>query len=99
MTLDTMKLLKAADLAADVELQSANAIENSASQAAPGSAPFLTATATVSAIHSEALHQKMLAAELRQEAALLAHRNAMRKENAAETSALRGLLVNLLQHK
>jgi hypothetical protein len=79
--LDNLKLLKASDRATDIELQSADSIENAASQTAPGSAPFLTATALVSGIHSQALAQKMLAAELRQEAAQLAHRNTLRKDN------------------
>ena len=99
LTLDNLKTLKAGDQATDIELESANAIENSSSQAAPGSAPFLTATAITSAIHAQALTQKLLAAELRQEAARLAHRNTLRKENATDTTQLRGLLVNLLQHQ
>jgi hypothetical protein len=99
MALDNLKTLKAADQATDIELQSADAIENSASQAAPGSAPFLTATAITSAIQVQALTQKLLAAELRQEAARLAHRNSLRKENATNTTQLRGVLVNLLQHQ
>ena len=99
LALDNLKMLKASDQATDIELQSADSIENAASQAAPGSAPFLTATAIVSGIHSQALTQKMLAAELRQEAARLAHRNTLRKENATNTTQLRGVLVNLLQHQ
>lgn len=99
LALDNLKMLKACDQAADIELQSADAIENAAGQAAPGSAPFLTATAIVSSVHSQALAQKMLAAELRQEAARLAHRNTLRKENATNTTQLRGILVNLLQHQ
>ena len=99
LALDNLKLLKASDHAADLELQSASSIENATSQAAPGSAPFLTATAMISGIHSQALTQKMLAGELRQEAARLAHRNTLRKENAANTTRLRGILVNLLEHQ
>lgn len=99
LALDNLKMLKASDQAADIELQSADSIENVASQAAPGSTPFLTATAIVASVHSQALSQKMLAAELRQEAARLAHRNTLRKENAANTTQLRGVLVNLLQHQ
>jgi hypothetical protein len=99
LALDNLKMLKASDQAADIELQSADSIENAASQAAPGSTPFLTATAIVASVHSQALSQKMLAAELRQEAARLAHRNTLRKENAANTTQLRGVLVNLLQHQ
>jgi hypothetical protein len=99
LALDNLKTLKAGDQSTDIELQSADAIENSASQAAPGSAPFLTATAISSAIHAQALTQKLLAAELRQEAARIAHRNTLRKENATNTTTLRGVLVNLLQHQ
>jgi hypothetical protein len=99
LALDNLKTLKAGDQATDLELQSADAIENSSSQAAPGSAPFLTATAVTSAVNVQALTQKLLAAELRQEAARIAHRNTLRKENATNTSQLRGVLVNLLQHQ
>jgi hypothetical protein len=99
LALDNLKMLKASDQATDIELQSADSIENAASQAAPGSVPFLTATAIVSGIHSQALTQKMLAAELRQEAARLAHQNTLRKDNATNTTQLRGVLVNLLQHQ
>jgi len=99
LALDTLKLLKASDQATDIEMQSADSLENAAGQAAPGSTPFLTATAIVSSISSQALTQKMLAAELRQEAARLAHRNTVRKEYANNTTQLRGVLVNLLQHQ
>jgi len=98
LALDNLKMLKASDQATDIELQSADALENAASQAAPGSAPFLTATAITSGIRSQALTQKLLAAELRQEAARIAHGNTLRKANAANTTQLRGILVNLLQH-
>ena len=98
LTLDTLKTVKVSDDAADLELQAANSIETSASQAAPGSAPFLTAAATASSIRSQALTQKMLAAELRQEAAHIAHQNGFRKRGAAFTTQLRGVIMNLLQH-
>jgi lipase chaperone LimK len=99
MALDSLKVLKASDQASDVEIQAADSIENASAQAAPGSAPFFTASAIVSGISSQALTQRMLAAELRQEAAYLAHRNALLKENANNTNLLRGVLVNLLQHQ
>jgi hypothetical protein len=98
LTLDSLKTLKASDIATDVELRAANSIENSASQAAPGSAPFLTAAAVASSIQSQAVTQKMLAAELRQEAAHIAHQNGFRKRGAAFTSQLRGAIINFLQH-
>jgi hypothetical protein len=60
---------------------------------------LLTAAAMVSSVQSEALSQKMLAAQLRQEAARLAHCNRLRKENATNTTELRGVLVNLLENQ
>jgi hypothetical protein len=98
LTLDSLKTLKVSDAATDLELEAADSIETSASQAAPGSAPFLTASAVASSIRSQALTQKMLAAELRQEAAHIAHQNGFRKRGAAFSTQLRGVIINLLQH-
>lgn len=98
LTLDSLKTLKASDNATDLEVQAANAIENSVSQAAPGSVPFMTASAVASSIRSQALTQKMLAAELRQEAAHIAHQNGFRKRGATFTTQFRTLMMNLLQH-
>lgn len=98
LALDSLKTLKATDRATDLELQAADSLENESSQAAPGSAPFLTATAVASSIRSQALTQKMLAAELRQEAARVAHQNTIRKRGATLSTQLRGVIVNLLQH-
>lgn len=92
-----LETLKESDAADDLTLQAANDIENAASQAAPGSAPFLTATAVVASIESQALTQRMLAAELRQEAARLAHENALRKRGAAITGDVNTQILNLLQ--
>lgn len=99
LALDNLKLLKANDQAADLELESADELEDAASQAAPGSAPFLTATALTAGIHSQAVTQQLLAAELREEAARIAHRNELRKESSTSTTELRGILINLLQHQ
>jgi hypothetical protein len=98
LALDSLKTLKATDRATDLELQVADALENESGQAAPGSAPFLTAAAVASSIRTQALTQKMLAAELRQEAARVAHQNTLRKRGATLTTGLRGVVVNLLQH-
>jgi hypothetical protein len=99
MALGTLKMLKATDAAGDLTLQAANEIENAASQAAPGSAPFLTASATVASIQSQALTQKMLAAQLRQEAARLAHENALRKQGSVITDDVKKQIENLLKRK
>lgn len=97
LAMDNLKTLKESDSADDLTLQAANGIEDQASQAAPGSAPFLTATAVAASIQSQALTQKMLAAELRQEAARLAHENALRKRGATITGDVSTQILNLLQ--
>jgi hypothetical protein len=99
LAVDNLKTLKESDVADDLTLQAADNIEDAASQAAPGSAPFLTATAVVASIQSQALTQKMLAAELRQEAARLAHENALRKRGATLTGDVNTQILNLLQRK
>ena len=97
LAMDNFKTLKASDSADDLALQAADNIEDQASQAAPGSAPFLTATAVATSIESQALTQKMLAAELRQEAARLAHENALQKRGASITGDVNSQILNLLQ--
>ncbi len=99
LALDTLKMLKESDGADDLTLEAANNIENGASPAAPGSAPFLTASAVTSSIVSQALTQKMLAAELREEAAHLAHENALQKRGAAITGAVNAEILKLLERK
>ncbi|HWO27749.1 MAG TPA: hypothetical protein VNO32_03030 [Candidatus Acidoferrum sp.] len=99
LAVDNLKTLKMSDAAGDLTLQAANSMETTASQAAPGSAPFLTATAVVASIETQALTQKMLAAELRQEAARLAHDNALRKRGSTTTGEVNTQILNLLQRK
>jgi hypothetical protein len=99
LAMDNLKMLKESDSADDLTLRAADGIEDQASQAAPGSAPFLTATAVVASIESQALTQKMLAAELRQEAARLAHENALRKRGATITGDVNMQILNLLQKR
>lgn len=99
LAMDNLKTLKESDSADDLVLDAANDIEDQAAQAAPGSAPFLTATAVVASIQSQALTQKMLAAELRQEAARLAHENTLRKRGASLTDDVSSEILNLLEKR
>jgi hypothetical protein len=96
LALDVLSALKQSDAAGALTLQMADQIEDGASQAAPGSAPFLTASAEAASIQCQALTQKLLAAELRQEAARLAHTNALRKQGAAYNSQFGNQIINLL---
>lgn len=97
LALGSLKTLKASDAAVNLTLDAADELEDVASEAAPGSAPFLTAAAVVASIQSQALTQRMLAAELRQEAARVAHDNAERKRLATNTSRLGDQILKLLK--
>jgi len=89
LAMDTLKTLKASDQVVQQILQASQIIEDEAAQAAPGTAAYLTAAGLVAAVENEATMQRMLAAELRQEAAILAHSNAIRKRQADMASQFR----------
>ena len=82
LAMDTLKALKASDQVVGQTLQAAQIIEDEAAQAAPGSAAFLTGAGLIAAVENQAMMQRMLAAELREEAAILAHTSAIRKRQA-----------------
>jgi hypothetical protein len=96
---DNLKTLKMSDQAQDLMLQAADQIENIASTSAPGSAPFLTASSAVANIKSQAVMQKMLAAMMRQEAARVAHDNALRKRRSTLAVQLQTDMSKVLQHQ
>lgn len=104
MAQNNLKTLKMSDQAQDLMLQAADQIENLAGDSdinhmAPGSAPFLTASAVVASVKSEAIMQKMLAAAMRQEAARIAHDNALRKRKSALAVQLQNDMTNILQRR
>ncbi|HYM06075.1 MAG TPA: hypothetical protein VEU11_05900 [Terriglobales bacterium] len=104
MAQDNLKTLKMADQAQDLMLEAADQIENlagdpSINRMAPGSAPFLTASAATANIKGQAVMQKMLAAALRQEAARVAHDNALRKRNSALAVQLQTDMINILKRQ
>lgn len=96
---DNLKTIKETDDAGQTTLDIADRIEDAASQAAPGSAPYLTATAVATSIQSQALTQKMIAAELRQEAGRLAHSNALRKRGTTYASQFSNSIQRMLQRR
>jgi hypothetical protein len=97
LALATLKTLKATDKGGDLILESGNQIEDEARSAAPGSAPFLTASAMAANIQSQAMMQKMLAAMLRQEAARIAHENALRKRQGILAMKVRQGISDVLR--
>jgi hypothetical protein len=96
LALNTLKTSKATDQVGDLILGSGNQIEDEARLAAPGSVPFLTASAMASNIQSQAMMQKLLAAMLRQEAARIAHENAVRKRYGILVVKVRESISQLL---
>jgi hypothetical protein len=89
IAMDTLKALKASDQVVQQTLQASQIIEDEAAQASPGSAAYLTGAGLIAAVENQATMQRMLAAELREEAAILAHGNAVRKRQADMASQFR----------
>jgi hypothetical protein len=93
---ENLKATIVSDQAQDSILQTADAMENQAAVSVPGSTPYLTAQAQVANLRSQAYMQKMLAAELRQEAGLLAHSNTLMKRRAQITGNIGNTITTAL---
>jgi hypothetical protein len=74
----------------------ADSLEQQTSAAAPGSAPLLSGQAMAATLEGQAFLQRMLAAELREEAARLAHSNMLVKESSAATKSLTNSMQQVL---
>jgi hypothetical protein len=74
----------------------ADVIEQQSTAAAPGSGPMLSTQAQVAELETQALMAKVLAAELRAEAAKLAHRNAWVKQSSASVRNLQNQMQQVL---
>ncbi len=85
----SLKAAKAGDALSDRMVQAAEQIEDEGTRMAPGSAPYLAGAGIIASIQGQAMMQKMLAAELRQEASRLAHENVIRKRSAMFADDLR----------
>ena len=92
--LEVLKAASISDQVGEFALNSADRLEKEAAVAAPGSAGILAAAARASELAAQAMLQKMLAAQLREEAALLAHQNALRKQGAESLKQLRHNLLD-----
>jgi hypothetical protein len=93
---ENLKTTLIADQGADVILQTANQMENQVAVSTPGSNPFLTAQAQVANLRCQAYMQKMLAAELRQEAGRVAHDNVLVKRRTSATGGINSLITGAL---
>ena len=93
---ENLKTTLIADQGADVILETADQMENQVAVSTPGSNPFLTAQAQVANLRCQAYMQKMLAAELRQEAGRVAHDNVLVKRRTTATGGINSLITGAL---
>lgn len=91
-----LKTLKQADAISDQTIAASLAMEDEARVAAPGTADYIVAAGVIAAVENQAVMQKMIAAEMRQEAARLAHRSMMWKRNATFSGQVRQDMSTML---
>ena len=91
-----LKTTLIADQAQDVLLQTADQMENQVALSTPGSNPYITAQAQLANLRCQAYMQKMLAAELRQEAGRIAHDNVLVKRKSTSTNGINSLINGAL---
>jgi hypothetical protein len=93
---ENLKTTLIADQGEDVILQTASQMESQVAVSTLGSNPFLTAQAQVANLRCQAYMQKMLAAELRQEAGRIAHDSVLVKRRTAATGSINRLITGAL---
>lgn len=94
---ENLKTTLISDEGGNTLLAMANSMENQVALSTPGSNPFLTAQSQVAILRSQAFLQKMLAAELRQEAGRIAHDNVLVKRKTSAAGSLNSLITGALQ--
>ena len=97
LAMDSLKTTIVSDQSTQNLLSLADSLEQQSANAAPGSAPLLTAQARVTDLVTQAQLAKMLAAELRQEAAKLAHQNALLRQSVTATRNLQNQMQQVLK--
>jgi hypothetical protein len=95
LAIDQLMTLKMGDASADQTLQAAEAIEDETTRLAPGTAAMVSAAAYIASIQSHAHMQKMIAGQLRQEAARIAHDTMSLKRGATFTRESRDKMSEL----
>jgi hypothetical protein len=93
---ENLKTTLIADQGSDVILDTANQIENQVAISTPGSNPYVTAQTQVANLRCQAFMQKMLAAELRQEAGRIAHDSVLVKRRTSSLAGIKGLISGSL---
>jgi hypothetical protein len=94
---DSLAQTVASDQTSAQLLTSADTLEAHVSQAAPGAAPYLTGSALATTLQSMAFQHKLLAAQLREEAANLANHSAALKARTQSTNTLYKTVHDMLR--
>ena len=92
---DSLKQTVASDQANTNLLQMADEMENNAT-VAPGTSTYMSASAYAATLQTLAYQHKLLAAQLREEAAQLAHQSADMKRDTQRTNDLQRSISNIL---
>ena len=98
LAMGSLKTAVISDQTTSGMLTLADSIDQQSAVAAPGSGPMLATEAQIASLESQAYLAKVLASELRQEAAKLAHENALLKQSAANTRNLQNQIQQVLTH-
>ena len=96
VAMGSLKTTMISDQTSQTMLALADSLEQQTATAAPGSADFLSTQVRIANLENQAYLAKMLATELRQSAAHLAHENAELKKGADSTRLLRIQMQQLL---
>lgn len=96
LTVDTLEQVKRGEQVNTTVRAVGDRLETMSASATPGTAPYLTATALVTMLRSQAATQKMLAAYLRLEGAHLAHRTEELKGSIAVANDLQQTVGHIL---
>jgi len=92
----SLKAAVAADQSNQSTLSVADVLERQSAATAPGAAPLLLAQAQATELENQAVLHRLLATELREEAARLAHQNTLRKRHVEANGSLRIQLQQVL---
>jgi hypothetical protein len=98
LAMGSLKTTVLSDQTTQGVLAVADSLEQQSADASPGSGPMLSTQAQVAELETQALMAKLLAAELRAEAAKLAHENALLKQSSAATRNLQNQMMQVLSH-
>jgi hypothetical protein len=98
LAMGSLKTTVLSDQTTQSVLGLADSIEQDSATAAPGSTPMLSTQAQLAELETQALMARVLASQLRAEAARLAHENTLIKQSSVSTRNLQNKIMQVLSH-